>query len=133
MWGVAATKKKHAGGKGAKNEEAAQLRERMREMKAEFEQRMKEMQEQYEQTQGNQHSKISEREAVHSANTVEHAAMRVQLDLDIPIGFGVLTCGTMELALARAGGEAGNKGSDAAMAALAMSNLKPKLLGQGSN
>ena len=64
---------------------------------------------------------------------VTDGAMRVQLDLDIPIGFGVLTCGTMELALARAGGEAGNKGSDAAMAALAMSNLKPKLLGQGSN
>ena len=58
---------------------------------------------------------------------VTDGAMRVQLDLDIPIGFGVLTCATMELALARAGGDAGNKGSDAAMAALAMSNLKPQL------
>jgi len=61
---------------------------------------------------------------------VTDGAMRVQLDFDIPIGFGVLTCGTMELALARAGGDAGNKGSDAAMAALAMANLKPKLLPQ---
>lgn len=61
---------------------------------------------------------------------VTEGAIRVQLELDIPIGFGVLTCATMELALARAGGDAGNKGSDAAMAALAMSNLKPKLLPQ---
>lgn len=61
---------------------------------------------------------------------VTDGAMRVQLDLDVPIGFGVLTCATMELALARAGGDAGNKGSDAAMAALAMANLKPKLLPQ---
>ena len=58
---------------------------------------------------------------------VTDGAMRVQLDIDVPIGFGVLTCATMELALARAGGDAGNKGSDAAMAALAMSNLKPQL------
>jgi len=58
---------------------------------------------------------------------VTDGAMRVQLDLDVPIGFGVLTCATMDLALARAGGDAGNKGSDAAMAALAMSNLKPQL------
>lgn len=58
---------------------------------------------------------------------VTDGAMRVQLDLDVPIGFGVLTCATMDLALARAGGDAGNKGSDAAMAALAMSNLKPEL------
>tara|TARA_R110002111_G_scaffold15932_1_gene41141 strand:+ start:225 stop:695 length:471 start_codon:yes stop_codon:yes gene_type:complete len=58
---------------------------------------------------------------------VTDGAMRVQLDLDVPVGFGVLTCATMELALARAGGDAGNKGCDAAMAALAMSNLKPQL------
>ena len=63
---------------------------------------------------------------------VTDGAMRVQLELDIPIGFGVLTCGTMELALARAGGDAGNKGSDAAMAALVMGNLKPELLRQSS-
>ncbi|MFT4843968.1 MAG: 6,7-dimethyl-8-ribityllumazine synthase [Planctomycetota bacterium] len=60
-------------------------------------------------------------------SAVTDGAMRVQLDFDVPIGFGVLTCATMELALARAGGDAGNKGCDAAMAALAMSNLKPQL------
>ena len=60
-------------------------------------------------------------------NGVTDGAMQVQLDLDVPIGFGVLTCATMELALARAGGTAGNKGSDAAMAALAMINLKSQV------
>lgn len=58
---------------------------------------------------------------------VTDGAMRVQLDLDVPIGFGVLTCADMELALARAGGDHGNKGSDAAMAALAMCNLRWQL------
>lgn len=58
---------------------------------------------------------------------VTDGAMRVQLDLDVPVGFGVLTCANMELALARAGGDHGNKGSDAAMAALAMCNLRPEL------
>ncbi|MFQ5703125.1 MAG: 6,7-dimethyl-8-ribityllumazine synthase [Gemmatimonadales bacterium] len=37
----------------------------------------------------------------------------------IPVGFGVLTCETMSQALARAGGEAGNKGIEAAEAAVA--------------
>jgi 6,7-dimethyl-8-ribityllumazine synthase len=36
----------------------------------------------------------------------------------IPVGFGVLTCDTLEQALARAGGAAGNKGEEAAAAAL---------------
>jgi 6,7-dimethyl-8-ribityllumazine synthase len=35
-----------------------------------------------------------------------------------PVGFGVLTCDTMEQALARSGGSAGNKGVDAAHAAI---------------
>ncbi|PYP64411.1 MAG: 6,7-dimethyl-8-ribityllumazine synthase, partial [Gemmatimonadetes bacterium] len=37
-----------------------------------------------------------------------------------PVGFGVLTCDTMAQAEARAGGEHGNKGWDAALAALEM-------------
>ncbi|MSR07603.1 MAG: 6,7-dimethyl-8-ribityllumazine synthase [Gemmatimonadetes bacterium] len=36
----------------------------------------------------------------------------------IPVGFGLLTCDTMDQALARAGGDAGNKGSEAAAAAI---------------
>ena len=40
--------------------------------------------------------------------------------LDLPIAFGVLTTDTMDQALARAGGDHGNKGYDAAVTALEM-------------
>jgi len=39
---------------------------------------------------------------------------------DLPVSFGVLTANTMEQALARAGGERGNKGYEAAVTALEM-------------
>ena len=48
-------------------------------------------------------------------------------EFDVPIGFGVLTCDTMEQAEARAGGEHGNKGWDAAMAAMEMADLFQRL------
>ncbi|MCA8996780.1 MAG: 6,7-dimethyl-8-ribityllumazine synthase [Planctomycetaceae bacterium] len=41
----------------------------------------------------------------------------------VPILFGVLTCRTMEQALDRAGGKAGNKGSEAALAAIETVNV----------
>ena len=41
----------------------------------------------------------------------------------VPVIFGVLTCQTEELAFDRAGGKAGNKGADAALAAIEMVNL----------
>ncbi len=41
--------------------------------------------------------------------------------------FGVLTCETMAQALARAGGEEGNKGEEAALAALEMAGLLARL------
>lgn len=44
-------------------------------------------------------------------------------DSEIPLGFGLLTCDTMEQALARCGGEHGNKGWDAVLAALEMADL----------
>ncbi len=44
-------------------------------------------------------------------------------DSEIPLGFGLLTCDTMEQALARCGGDHGNKGWDAAIAALEMIDL----------
>lgn len=46
---------------------------------------------------------------------------------DVPVGFGLLTCDTMEQAEARAGGAHGNKGWDAAMAALEMADLFDRL------
>jgi 6,7-dimethyl-8-ribityllumazine synthase len=48
-------------------------------------------------------------------------------DFDRPIGFGLLTCDTMEQAEARAGGAHGNKGWDAALAALEMADLFDRL------
>ncbi len=48
-------------------------------------------------------------------------------DSETPIGFGVLTCDTDEQAEARAGGEHGNKGWDAAVAALEMVDLLNRL------
>jgi 6,7-dimethyl-8-ribityllumazine synthase len=40
----------------------------------------------------------------------------------LPVGFGLLTCDTLAQALARAGGEAGNKGEEAAQAAIETSH-----------
>jgi len=48
-------------------------------------------------------------------------------DFDVPIGFGLLTTDTMEQAEARAGGSHGNKGWDAALAALEMIDLFERL------
>ena len=44
-------------------------------------------------------------------------------DAEIPVGFGLLTCDTMEQALERCGGTHGNKGWDAAVAVLEMADL----------
>jgi 6,7-dimethyl-8-ribityllumazine synthase len=53
----------------------------------------------------------------------------VALTYRIPVGFGVLTTETFEQAVERAGGEAGNKGYDAADAALQMLDAVGALLG----
>ena len=47
----------------------------------------------------------------------------VSMEQRVPVGFGVLTCNNLEQALVRAGSKSGNKGSDAAIAALEMVNL----------
>ena len=47
----------------------------------------------------------------------------VGMDQRVPVGFGVLTCDNLEQALVRSGSKAGNKGAEAAMAALEMANL----------
>jgi 6,7-dimethyl-8-ribityllumazine synthase len=52
---------------------------------------------------------------------------RIALESGVPIGFGVLTTDTMEQAVDRAGGKAGNKGADAALASLEMANLLRRL------
>lgn len=45
----------------------------------------------------------------------------------VPIGLGVLTTNTIEQALERAGGRHGNKGEDAALAAIEMGNLARRI------
>ena len=52
-----------------------------------------------------------------------HGLMRVSLDTGVPCAFGILTCDTLLQAEARAGGDKGNKGDEAADAAVAMINL----------
>ena len=50
-------------------------------------------------------------------------------DTLVPVGFGLLTCDTMEQAAARAGGAAGNKGREAAEAAIRTADLLQQLGG----
>lgn len=47
----------------------------------------------------------------------------VSLESQVPVIFGVLTTDTIEQAIERAGTKAGNKGVEAAMAAIEMANL----------
>ena len=47
----------------------------------------------------------------------------VQLNASIPVAYGVITPNTLEQAIERAGSKAGNKGYDAALAAIEMANL----------
>ncbi len=56
-----------------------------------------------------------------------HGIARVSAEHKIPIGFGVLTCDTSQQAAERAGGKAGNKGWEAASAAIEMADLVARL------
>lgn len=57
--------------------------------------------------------------------------VRVALDVDVPIVFGVLTTDDDEQAMARAGGDHGNKGYDAALTAIEMTLFDRKLVDDG--
>ncbi len=52
---------------------------------------------------------------------------RVSSDTGVPVAFAVLTTDTIEQAADRAGGKAGNRGADAAEAAISLANLLKKL------
>jgi 6,7-dimethyl-8-ribityllumazine synthase len=54
---------------------------------------------------------------------VSKGIAQVSIESEIPVIFGVLTTDTIEQAIERAGTKAGNKGWDAAMAAVEMANL----------
>ncbi|RDS83010.1 6,7-dimethyl-8-ribityllumazine synthase [Dyella monticola] len=55
------------------------------------------------------------------------ALTQAALSSGVPVSFGVLTTDTIEQAIERSGTKAGNKGADAAIAALEMVNLYGKL------
>jgi 6,7-dimethyl-8-ribityllumazine synthase len=54
---------------------------------------------------------------------------RIMLETGVPVAFGVLTTDTVEQAVDRAGGKAGNKGADCALVAIEMANLLRRLSG----
>jgi 6,7-dimethyl-8-ribityllumazine synthase len=64
-------------------------------------------------------------------NEVSRGIGQSQQETGIPHAFGVLTCETLEQALNRAGIKAGNKGFEAAAAAIEMVSLRRKLLESG--
>ena len=57
------------------------------------------------------------------AAEVSKGIAHVSLDTGVPVIFGVLTTDNLEQAIERAGTKAGNKGSEAAKAAIEMANL----------
>jgi len=61
------------------------------------------------------------------SSEVSKGIASVGLETEIPVSFGVLTTDTIEQAIERAGTKAGNKGWDAAMAAIEMVDLFRKI------
>ncbi|MCX7822956.1 MAG: 6,7-dimethyl-8-ribityllumazine synthase [Syntrophobacterales bacterium] len=63
------------------------------------------------------------------ANEVSKGIATVSLETGVPVTFGVLTTDNLEQAIERAGSKAGNKGWDAAIAAIEMANLMRQIEG----
>jgi len=61
------------------------------------------------------------------AGEVAKGIAKIALDTGVPTIFGVITADTLEQAIERAGTKAGNKGRDAALAAIEMVNLFEKM------
>ncbi|HMC21072.1 MAG TPA: 6,7-dimethyl-8-ribityllumazine synthase, partial [Thermoanaerobaculia bacterium] len=57
------------------------------------------------------------------ANQVTTELSRLSSEASLPIAFGVLTCDTLQQAIDRSSPGAGNKGWEAALAAIEMANL----------
>ena len=47
----------------------------------------------------------------------------MSLDTEVPVTFGIITTDNIEQAIERSGSKAGNKGAEAALAAIEMANL----------
>jgi 6,7-dimethyl-8-ribityllumazine synthase len=65
----------------------------------------------------------------HVAGAAANGIATASLNCGVPVIFGVLTCETLEQAINRAGAKAGNKGFEAATAAIEMVSLMKKLPG----
>ncbi len=63
----------------------------------------------------------------HVAGAATSGIAQAGMNTGVPVIFGVLTCDTVEQALNRAGIKAGNKGYEAALAAIEMVNLLEQL------
>jgi 6,7-dimethyl-8-ribityllumazine synthase len=61
------------------------------------------------------------------ASAAANGVASIGLASGVPVIFGILTCETLEQALNRAGGKSGNKGFEAAVAAIEMVNLMNQL------
>src|SRR5438067_1391680 len=59
----------------------------------------------------------------HVAGAATSGVAQAALATSVPVIFGILTCDTLEQAIDRAGGKAGNKGLEAAATAVEMVNL----------
>ena len=64
---------------------------------------------------------------LHINRAISLAISQIALTANVPVLFGVLTCETMEQAIERAGGKAGNKGAECAEAAIYMVGLLKNL------
>ncbi|CEP69431.1 6,7-dimethyl-8-ribityllumazine synthase [Moorella glycerini] len=66
------------------------------------------------------------------AAEVTKGIAQVSLNSGVPVIYGLITADNIEQAIERAGTKAGNKGFDAAMAAMEMANLFKTMAGAGS-
>jgi 6,7-dimethyl-8-ribityllumazine synthase len=64
------------------------------------------------------------------AGEAARGILDVTLETEVPVIFGVVTTESLEQALDRAGGKHGNKGWDAAMAAMQMASVLDELPGK---
>ena len=62
-------------------------------------------------------------------NQVTRGIAGLAAEAKLAVGFGVLTCDSIEQAIERSGSKGGNRGSDATMAAIEMANLYAALAG----
>jgi 6,7-dimethyl-8-ribityllumazine synthase len=60
-------------------------------------------------------------------NEASRGLADVSREYELALGFGVLTCDTLEQAIERAGSKAGNKGADAALTAIRMASVLRQL------